>query len=246
MPMLKRVLSITALLALLSFCCAGCTVLDYFLLPEPELSAEEYFEYGNDAMAEKDYATSIRYFTKLKEMYPFSPYVTEAELSLGDAYFLDEDWLMAVEAYKEFEQMHPRHQAIPYVLYQIGISNLRTYTSIDRPPTLVNEAMSYFVRLRDSFPGDEYAEKADAEIQTCRRFLAEYEVYLGDFYFRIEKYRSAWMRYQNVLRDYPDITDLHEYAGVQSQAAYALQVESEAEENRKEREGGWHEWFNWL
>ncbi|MDR2892375.1 MAG: outer membrane protein assembly factor BamD [Deltaproteobacteria bacterium] len=243
--MFKRIFSITALLALLSLG-SGCAMLDYFMLPEPELSAEEYFEYGNDAMADKNYAASVRYFTKLKEMYPFSPYVTEAELSLGDAYFLDGDWLMATEAYKEFEQMHPRHQAIPYVLYQIGVAGLRSYDSIDRPPTLVNEAMSYFVRLRDSFPGDEYAEKAVVEIQNCRRLLAEYEIYMGDFYFRIEKYRSAWMRYQNVLRDYSDIKDLYEYANVQSQAAYALQVQTEAGEDLKTREGGWHEWFDWL
>ena len=76
--------------------------------------------------------------------------------------------------------------------------------------------------------------------------LAEYEIYLGDFYFRNASYRSAWMRYQNVLRDYQDIADLAAYAKVQAQAAYALHVQSEAEVNRQEREGTWRKWFDWL
>jgi outer membrane protein assembly factor BamD len=197
-------------------------------------------------MRDKNYALSISNFTKLKENYPFSPYVMEAELSLADAYFLDSDWLMAVEAYKEFEVMHPRHSAIPYVLYQIGRSNMQSYTSVDRPPTLIHEAVSYFTRLTESFPGDEYADKAAEQIRQCRRMLAEYEVFLADFFFRTEKYRSAWMRYRNVINDYKDIEDLYNYALIQGNAAYARQIESETEENREEREGGWKQLFKWL
>lgn len=244
--MSKTAITRVFLLLAMCFIMGGCSLLDAFLMPEPEMGAQDLFEYGNDAMREKDYARSIRYFTKLKENYPFSPYVTEAELSLADSYYLDDDWLMAADAYMEFEAMHPRHQAIPYVLYQIGMSNMRSYTSIDRPPTQVHEAISYFNRLRDSFPGDEYAEKAEAEIQNCRRLLAEYEIYMADFFFRTERYRAAWTRYSNVIRDYQDITDLYEYAAVQVNAAYSKHVEQESEQTRREREGTWRKWFDWL
>jgi outer membrane protein assembly factor BamD len=225
----------------------GCSsLIDSFLLPEPELSAEDLFETANDAMRDQNYALSISNFTKLKENYPFSPYVMEAELSLADVYYLDEDWLMAAEAYKEFEVMHPKHSAMPYVLYQIGRSSMQTYVSVDRPPTLIHEAISYFIRLRESFPGDEYAEKSEEQIKQCRRILAEYEVYMADFFFRIKRYRSAWMRYKNVIADYRDIEDLYNYSLIRANAAYALQVEDEAEENRRAREGSLYEFFNWL
>jgi outer membrane protein assembly factor BamD len=233
--------------ALLCLLLGGCgNLIDSFLMPEAELSAEDLFESANDAMRDKNYSLSISNFVKLKENYPLSPYVMEAELSLADAYYLDGDWFMAVEAYKEFEVMHPRHAAIPYVLFQIGRSDMNTYTSIDRPPTQIHEAVSYFIRLHESFPGDEYADKAEEQIKQCRRLLAEYEVYMADFFFRIQKYRAAWMRYKNVIADYKDIEDLYQYSVIRSGVAYALQTEAEAEESRLEREGGWQNLFKWL
>jgi outer membrane protein assembly factor BamD len=238
-----RILATAFLCVLLSGCSA---LLDSFLLPEAELDAEDLFETANDAMLDKNYALSIKNFTRLRENFPYSPYAIEAELSLADAYYLDSDWLMAVEAYKEFEAMHPKHPAIPYVLYQIGLSGMHTYTSVDRPPTLIHEALSYFIRLRESFPGDEYSDKAVEQIRECRRLLAGYEIYLGDFFFRTKKYRSAWMRYKNVITDYKDIEDLYSYALVQADAAYALQVEAEAERTRRAREGSVLDLFNWL
>lgn len=250
LPMLKKNLRRIILVAFCAFSLtaplSGCTIFDAWLLPQPEMTAQDLFEAGNESMLNKRYAWSAHYFKQLKDNFPFSPYVLEAELSLADSYFLDEEWYMAIDAYKEFEAMHPRHSAIPYVLYQIGQSCINSYTSIDRPPTLIHEAMSYYQRLIDSFPGDEYAENAEDKIQECRRILAQYEIFMGDFYFRAERYRSAWMRYQNVLRDYSDILDLAEYATVQSQASYFKQVQEETEKGRRQREGSWRNWFDWL
>lgn len=240
--------SFSKLLLFLFLCLsmAGCSVVDSVLLPDPEESAQDLFEAGNDAMLEKDYLASIKHFTKLKENYPFSPYTVEAELSLADAYFLDGEWLMASEFYKEFESLHPRHTAIPYVLYQIGMSNMNSYRSVDRPPTFVREAYAYFTRVQDSYPDDEYAEKSAEQIKKCRRLLAEYEIYTGDFYFRTENYGAAWLRYKVVVDSYKDIEDLHRYASEKIHAAYLLRSQKEAEEERRAREGSWKDWFNWL
>ena len=78
---------------------------------------------------------------RLKDNFPFSPYTVEAELALGDAYYLDERYPEAAESYKDFESMHPRHEAIPYVLYQVGMSDLKSFISVDRPTTAVQESL---------------------------------------------------------------------------------------------------------
>ena len=105
-----RHLVLAACLLLLS----GCGIIDYFFLPPPEDTAQELYEGANDAMQEKNYSQAAQYYTKLKDNFPFSPYTVEAELSLGDAFFLDGKYPEAAEAYKEFESLHPRHEAIPY------------------------------------------------------------------------------------------------------------------------------------
>lgn len=213
---------------------------------DPESCAAFLFESGNDAMRDENYILSVKYFNRLKEDYPFSPYTVEAELSLADSYFLDQEWLLAAEAYKEFEAMHPRHEAMPYVLYQIGSSNLNTYNSVDRPPTLVAEAHSYFARLVESFPTHEYVSKAEFQMYKCRRIMAEYEVYTGDFMYRTQNYMAAWHRYMLVMDEYQDFPDLVEYAEGRRHIAYFLYMKDTSEQTRRERERTWHNWFNWL
>lgn len=213
---------------------------------DPDSSAAFIFESGNDAMRDKNYVLAVKYFNRLKEDYPFSPYTIEGELSLADSYYLDQEWLLAADAYKEFETMHPRHEAMPYVLYQIGMSNLQTYTSVDRPPTLVAEAYSYFRRLHETFGRHEYAAKAVDRMNECRRIMAEYEVYTGDFMYRTKNYMAAWRRYVIVMEQYTEFTDLAVYASLRKPIAYFEYMKKSNELTRREREKTWHRFFKWL
>ncbi|MDL2267495.1 outer membrane protein assembly factor BamD [Desulfovibrio sp. OttesenSCG-928-G15] len=233
-------------LVLLTGMFSGCGIIDYFFLPPPEDTAQELFEAGNDAMREKDFLAASGYYSKLKDNFPFSPYAIEAELSLADCYYLDEEWGMAVEAYKEFETLHPRHQAIPYVLYNIGMSNMKGYPSIDRPANQIEEAYSYFQRLRESYPGSEYANAAVERMAECRKLLAEHELFYADFYFRMGRYTSALARYKNILENFSDVPDVYSHAQLKSKAAFVKSSEKVSEETRENREGSWKDWFKWL
>ena len=100
-------------LAVSLFAVSGCGIIDMIYLPPAEDTAQEIFEAANDAMSEKNYVRAVELYNKLRDTYPFSPYTIDAELSLGDAYFLDEEYELAAETYKDFESLHPRHEAIP-------------------------------------------------------------------------------------------------------------------------------------
>ena len=225
---------------------SGCGIIDYFYLPPSEDTAQELFENGNDAMAEKDYVSAVDYYTKLKDQYPSSPYTLEAEISLGDAYFLDEEYIMAVEAYKDFEDMHPRHQAIPYVLNQIALADMKSYRSIDRPTTALVEAVGYLERVKESYPNTEYANRAAELIHACRQQMAQHELYIAGFYDRAGKYGASWRRYQYVVDNFADLEEEKAYAEQQSQLEYVKYMEDLSKQSRREQEGSWKDWFNWL
>ena len=224
----------------------ACGIIDVFYLPVPEETAQELFEAGNDAMRDKNYAAAIGFYTKLKDNYQFSPYTIEAELSLADAYFLDEEWAAAIDSYKEFESLHPRHEAIPYVLFNIGMASRNTYRSIDRPITPIEDAYSYFKRISEAYPDSEYAEQAREKMTECRRLMAEHELYIADFYYRIGKYGSAWSRYKTLVDQYKDVPDIYAHAEEKGQAAFIKYREQQATETREKREGSWKQWFDWL
>ena len=193
------------LLLVASLFLSGCGIIDRYFLPVPDDTVQEIFEAGNDAMQEKDYVAAAKYYSRIKDDYPFSPYAVEAELSLGDAYFLDKEYDRAAEAYRDFETLHPRHEAIPYVLYQLGMALQKGYISVDRPATQVEEALEYFHRLEQVYPDTEYAAKAEEQIAACRKLLAQREVYIADVYWSMSNYQAAWTRYENVVKNFPDV-----------------------------------------
>ena len=225
---------------------SGCGIIDYFFLPPPDDTAQELFENANDAMREKRYDVAATYFQRIKDNFPFSPYTIEAELSLGDAYYMDEEYPMAADAYKEFEMLHPGHEAIPYVLYQIGLSSLKSFISIDRPTTMIEESLEYLARLRDSYPDSQYAGMTDGPMAECRKLLAEHELYVGDVFWNGENYGPAWRRYTYIVEEFPDVPEVQKHAREKSVAAYYRYREQQSQDTREKIEGSWKDWFRWL
>ncbi|RLC08843.1 MAG: outer membrane protein assembly factor BamD, partial [Deltaproteobacteria bacterium] len=123
----------------------------------------------------------------------------------------------AVFAYEEFESLHPRNEAIPYVIYQIGLCHFEQTDTIDRDQTAAQRALDIFSRLVKKFPGDSYAAKARERIGQCKKNLAEHEFYVGLFYYKSKHYKAALGRFQMILSSYPDMPvhkDAVRYAGL--------------------------------
>ena len=236
----------TVLLALLLLLVSGCGVIDYFLLPPPEDTAQELFEAGRDAMKEKRYSAAAEYFAKLKDRYPFSPYTPQAEIALADAYFMAEDYSQAAEAYREFETLHPRHEQIPYVLFQLGKSSYNQFRSIDMPQAHVSDAVEYFTRLSQAYPDSKYTPEAREYVVKCRRYMAEHEIFVADFYWRAEHYSAAWRRYRFVTENFTDLPDVVQYAAKRAELAYLRSQETASQVERERIQGSWKQWFDWL
>ncbi|GFH62566.1 MAG: outer membrane assembly lipoprotein BamD [Candidatus Desulfovibrio kirbyi] len=225
---------------------SACGIIDMVYLPPAEDTAQEIFEAANDAMSEKNYVRAVELYNKLRDSYPFSPYALEAELSLADAYFLDEDYILAAETYKDFESLHPRHEAIPYVLYQTGMSLMKQFHSVDKATTELQEAYDLFNRLHQSYPDSQYASSSGEHMATCRKLMAEHELYVADVFWHMKKYGPAWRRYDYVVETFKEVPEVAEHAKEKGLAAYHYYREEQSVETRQKRQGSWKQWFNWL
>ena len=225
---------------------SGCSIVDQYFLPPAEDTVQEIFEAGNDAMRDKDYPQAIKFYNRIKDEFPFSPYAIEAELAVADAYYLDKEYPQASDAYKDFETLHPRNEAIPYVLYQTGMSLKNSYTSIDHSAEVVSEAIEFFTRLEQEYPDTEYGKAAREQIQACRKTLAQREIFIANVFWGMENYQAAWTRYQYVVRNFPDIKEEADYARTKGEAAYLNYRKEASQEIREHQEGSWKDWFRWL
>jgi len=158
-----------------------------------------------DAYEDGEYKDAIEYFQKLKDWYPFSKYANLAELKIADSNYHLEQYEEAIFAYEEFEKLHPRNEAIPYVIYQIGRCYYDQIDTIDRDQTSARKALETFQRLKKQFPNDQYARSGSEHISKCVKSLAGNEYYIGVFYYKSKHYKAALHRFMAVLSSYPDV-----------------------------------------
>jgi tetratricopeptide (TPR) repeat protein len=138
---MKRLLLVCLSLLLMSV--SGCAWFE----SKEEKSAQELVQDGVDYFEAGKYKKAVESFEKLRDWYPFSRYAILAELKIADAYFNLESYADAIFAYEEFEQLHPRNEAIPYVVFRIGRSYFNQIDTIDRDQSNAAKALETYLRL---------------------------------------------------------------------------------------------------
>lgn len=187
---------------------AGCA---WFGKDKPEKPAQQLVEEGVKEYDRGHYKDALEAFQQLRDWYPFSKYAILAELRIADAHYHLQEYPEAVTAYEEFERLHPRNEAIPYVIYQIGLSHFEQIDTVDRDQTSAQKAMETFQRLIRQYPDDPYAKEAGGKLVSCIQSLAGHEYYVGQFYYKRKYYKAALHRFLAVINQYPDV-GFHESA----------------------------------
>ncbi len=214
--------------------CSGCSWLG-FGKSTTEKPAFELVQEGMEAYDKGNYTAAIKEFEQLKDWYPFSKYAILAELKIADSHYHLGQYAEAVMAYEEFEQLHPRNEATPYVIYQTGRCYYDRIDTIDRDQTPAKKALEIFRRLNRQYPDDAYAQQARTHIIKCLQNIASHEFYVGKFYFRSKHYKAALNRFLTVVTRYPDVGMHHQALGyiAQCEALVAKQDELKESKNAK-------------
>jgi outer membrane protein assembly factor BamD len=174
------------------------------LVKKPSLAEERILE---DAMKAYDrglYTVSIESWTDLRDGYPASYFGALAELKIADAYFYAGDYPAAITAYEEFAKMHPGHEAMPYVRFQIGRSNSEQYKGEKRDQEPLKLACKNFSAVISEFPRSEFAVLAKRELDRARDRLAEHEAFVAGFYAKQGYPKASAGRLQTLIVNYPE------------------------------------------
>lgn len=150
------------------------------------------------------YSSALKLFGEIQERFPFSRFSLMAELKTADCQYHLGHYAEAIAAYEEFNKNHPTNEALPYVLFQIGMSYYSQIDTIDRDPGHAIDAENAFNKLLKVYPVSPYTEETKAKIQSVRDFLAGHELYVATFYVKTEKIEQSKARLQYILDNYPD------------------------------------------
>ncbi|MBN1946548.1 MAG: tetratricopeptide repeat protein [Bradymonadales bacterium] len=182
--------------------------------------AETAYAAAVEALEDGDYTVALARFREVRDGFELSPYAILAELRLADTYFEQGTTLQAAEAYRQFIQLHPSHDAVPYARFRIGMSYFEDMPSsfFLLPPSYERELGStrlahdmigeFIARYRDSEDDEvqSYIRQAqEAYVETSDR-LAGYELYVAEFYLKRERPIASAEHLQTLIAQYPSST----------------------------------------
>lgn len=168
-------------------------------------NADELYKQGTSQLEQKNYRQAIETFYKLKYDFPSEAAAVMADLKIADAHYSNKEYAEAAQGYEEVRKMHPASPYIPYVVYMLGMCHYHQSLSVDRDQSETEKALAEFHYLLTHFPDTPYAYDSYQKAQECMKKLSDHEVYVGNFYFRMNKYPAAIQRYEAALAKYPNV-----------------------------------------
>jgi outer membrane protein assembly factor BamD len=168
------------------------------------------FKEGERSFQKGNYEDAIAQWKKVKESYQSPELSTLAELNIADAYFLNKDFIEAAAAYEDFRKLHPSHQRAGYVLYRQALSHFNQIRGIDTDQTPVKNALITFESYLRLYPAGEHLSEVTEKIGACRDKQLQYEIYVGRFYLKTDKYLAAIGRFEDALKAFPGLSRLDE------------------------------------
>lgn len=121
----------------------------------------------------QSYDKAIAALTAFKKANSKSLYNSYAQYWIGESYYMQNDYPMAIKQFQQLISNHPRSAKVPTALYRQGLS----FTHLQS----FDDAKAFFNKLIRSYPGSVEASQASAQIDRIDNILAlrkqeEYEM----------------------------------------------------------------------
>lgn len=211
---MSRLFGKTILLAAILATGAGCATSDEAKSVTYSLTAKQNYEKGLGELKNENYQEASRFFSFVKQKFPFSKYAVLAELALADTQYERTNYQEAIDAYKNFLRLHPTHEKVEdgYVAFRICECYVKEMPddfflvppSYEKDQTSVHDALRELNDFLDKYPDSTYLKQAQADRREVLQRLIEHEVYVARFYLERDAPQAAILRLEGALKRYPD------------------------------------------
>jgi outer membrane protein assembly factor BamD len=173
---------------------------------EPPFDPVAVFREAEDNMHKESFEKARKGYQEIQEKTPDKSYDAVLMLRIADTYFGEEKYAEALVEYRNFLNYHPVHKDAPYAQYQVAMCSYDDLTATDRDPTPAHTVIKEMGALTEKYPRSGYEDQAQKYVAICRDWVADYEFYVGRFYYKKDSYRAAAGRFDKLLEEYPDST----------------------------------------
>jgi outer membrane protein assembly factor BamD len=165
--------------------------------------AETYYKQGEKLYSKKKYDQAAEKWRKVKDSNTSPLLKTLVELKVADALYKDENYVEAAAEYENFRKLHPKHPKAPYALFMLGDCNYHLIEKTDTDQSPVKKAVTVFETFLQEYPDSDMVKQAREKLAACRAKQASYEIYVGRYYYRTDRFGAAILRFKDALEKYP-------------------------------------------
>jgi outer membrane protein assembly factor BamD len=175
-------------------------------------NADKLYELAKKASDNGTYRDATQYYEQLEARFPFTNAARQGQLDLMYAYYKNREPEAAIDQADQFIRENPAHPRVDYAHYIKGLVQfernpnfLERWFKADlsqRPPIDARQSFQAFQTLLQRFPTSEYAADSRQRMIFLRNRLANYEVYVADYYLKRGAYVGAINRSKFAIENY--------------------------------------------
>src|SRR3990172_2739840 len=169
-----------------------------------DFDAKAYFLKANELINAGQLFEAKRLLEKIIAQDATKQYEPLARVRMADTYYQQGGYEEAALEYERFLELHSQHEYASLTQYRLAMCYYMQIKEVDTGYELITKALKEFRKLQTAYPRNPYMEETEQRVQGCLNLLAEYERYIGDFYYKKESYKAASLRYRGLLYDYPN------------------------------------------
>ncbi len=181
-------------------------------MPEPDgyrgarpAEPEDLYNRGIRQMKRGYYDEAILNFERVRNHFPFNQYSVLSELRVADCLYEKSAYLEAVDAYRQFMRLHPRHPETDYVVYRTARAEFKLAPTVaQRDQTHSSRGLRRLDRFEERFPESEYIPEVKRLRGKVQLRLSRAAVQVGHFYWKAKEWKAAERRYRIAAEDHPD------------------------------------------
>ncbi len=160
-------------------------------------AALEYYE-------NEDYHRTI---ILLEDILPIIRGTEEAELGnfyLAYSYFHQKQYILSAHHFEEFVRIYGRSEYVMEASYMHAYSLYLQSPDYQLDQTVTYEAVAAMQKFINNYPTSEYAVEADKIIDDMQQKLEKKAYEQCKLYYKLRRYKSALVVYDNFSKDFPD------------------------------------------
>ena len=186
-------------------------------LPQPpgddaKSGPEVIYARAQKAMKNSSYGQAIKQLEALQSRFPFSEPARQAQIDLIYAYYKNREVDPAIDAADTFIRENPTNPRVDYAYYMKGLiyferqaNLLERWFNVDlsrRPPINAKKSFDAFDELIKKYPHSQYVGDARQRMIFLRNRLADFELYVAQYYMRRGAYVGALNRAKFCVENY--------------------------------------------